>query len=108
MTGSLLRLLDNGASNAHDDAANDNHGHGLSSARNGRAGNEDYHVREKDGAHVKGKRQLASKRHDAEVGQPVREADPGEEVDVPKGLVQPRLDVGDIADVVAWEKRLSI
>lgn len=27
---------------------------------------------------------------------------------MPKGLVQPRLDVGDIADVVAWEKRLLI
>lgn len=51
---------------------------------------------------------LASKGQEGEVGEGVGQPDPGEQLDVAVSLVQNRLDVGDVANIVAYSDQYSV
>lgn len=96
------RLLDNGTTNTHHDSTDNDGRHASSRTRHSGASHECDHADEVDPAHVNTVHDLPGEGEDGKVGQRVGQTDPGKDLNVPKGLVQARLDVGDVTDIIAF------
>ena len=102
--GLTLRLLHDGTSPAHDDPSENDKNDVVRRACDCGANEEDDEVGAVHPLQVEAVRDLASKGEEGEVGEGVGQADPGEELNVAKDLVEARLNVCDVADVVSCER----
>lgn len=99
-------MLNTSTCKTHDDTTNDDGGHVRRSTSDGGADDEDEAEEDEDPSHVEDEEDFAREAEGGEEGERVREADPWEELDGAEGLVDSRLDIGDVADIVAYRDEL--